>query len=83
MPSWTKPYTSSARCMHRLAPYEYLLSGRTRWLDIFGFSTALTVAQTAVASSGDYVRDKYGYEPATWPPIPEKEVEGAREGINI
>jgi len=54
-----------------LAPYRYLLPGsRLAFLDIFGFNTALTTAQTVVASSGDVLREKYGYEPATWPPRP-------------
>jgi len=52
-----------------LVPYQFLLPGsRLSFLDIFGFQSALTTAQTVVASSGDYVRDRYGYEPATWPP---------------
>lgn len=41
-----------------LVPYEYLLAGRLRWLDFFGFSTALRVAQETVAKSGDYAKEK-------------------------
>jgi hypothetical protein len=51
-----------------LVPYNYLLKGRFRFLDVFGFSTALSVAQATVAKSGDYAREKYGLESATWPP---------------
>lgn len=53
-----------------LEPYQYLLEGRLKWLDFFGFSTALNVAQRTVAKSGDYAKDKYGLESATWPPRP-------------
>ena len=53
-----------------LEPYAYLLSGRFGFLDIFGFKTALRVAQTTVAQSGDYAKQKYGLESATWPPTP-------------
>lgn len=53
-----------------LEPYAYLLSGSLSFLDIFGFSTALRVAQTTVAQSGDYAKEKYGLDSATWPPKP-------------
>ena len=48
--------------------YTYLLGGRTQCLDFFGFATALRVAQTTVAKSGDYAKEKYGLEGAIWPP---------------
>ncbi len=51
-----------------LVPYAYLLQGRLRFLDFFGFSDALGIAQSTVAKSGDYARDKYGLESAVWPP---------------
>lgn len=51
-----------------LVPYTYLLGGRTQCLDFFGFATALRVAQTTVAKSGDYAKEKYGLEGAIWPP---------------
>ena len=51
-----------------LQAYSYLLNGKLRFLDVFGFATALRVAQATVAQSGDYVKQKYGLESATWPP---------------
>jgi len=51
-----------------LAPYSYLLNGRFAFLDVFGFATALRVAQATVAKSGEYAREKYGLEAAVWPP---------------
>lgn len=51
-----------------LVPYGYLRSGPFRFLDIFGFNTALKVAQQSVAKSGEYAREKYGLESAQWPP---------------
>ena len=51
-----------------LVPYQYLRSGRLRWLDFFGFADALGVAQRTVAKSGDYAREKYGLDAAVWPP---------------
>ena len=51
-----------------LRPYAYLLKGRTRVLDIFGFASALSVAQATVAKSGTYAQEKYGLVGASWPP---------------
>ena len=51
-----------------LQAYSYLLGHRFKWLDFFGFGSALSVAQSAVAKSGDYAKEKYGLESATWPP---------------
>ena len=51
-----------------LKPYNYLLK-RFRWLDVFGFAGALEVAQTTVAKSGDYAKEKYGLDSAVWPPV--------------
>jgi len=51
-----------------LQPYNYLLE-RFTFLDVFGFSTALSVAQSTVAKSGDYAKEKYGLQSAVWPPI--------------
>jgi hypothetical protein len=51
-----------------LKPYAYLLHGRLQFLDVFGFGEALRVAQTTVAESGDYAREKYGLVGAVWPP---------------
>ena len=45
-----------------------LASDMTQCLDFFGFATALRVAQTTVAKSGDYAKEKYGLEGAIWPP---------------
>ena len=56
-----------------LVPYAYL-RGHFRFLDIFGFNTALEVAQQSVAKSGDYALQKYGLESAQWPP--QRPVEG-------
>jgi len=50
-----------------LAPYGYL-RGPFKFLDIFGFNTALEVAQQSVAKSGEYALQKYGLESAQWPP---------------
>jgi len=45
-----------------LVAYQYLLpDSRLKFLDIFGFQTALSTAQTVVASC----------KPAMWPPVPE------------
>ena len=41
-----------------LKPYDYLLKGRFQFLDMFGFATALKVAQSTVAKSGAYAREK-------------------------
>ena len=52
-----------------LQPYNYLLEDSPlRFFDFFGFCTALRVAQTTVAKSGDYAREKYGLVSAVWPP---------------
>jgi uncharacterized membrane protein len=55
-----------------LRPYSYLVDSKSPfgWLDVFGFSDALRVAQDTVAKSGDYARDKYGLDGggAVWPP---------------
>ena len=51
-----------------LKPYAYMLQGPLKFLDIFGFGTALSVAQRTVAESGEYAKEKYGLESATWPP---------------
>ena len=55
-----------------LEPYDYLTdkTSKLRWLDIFNFASALSVAQTTVAKSGDYVKEKYGLDAAVWPPRP-------------
>lgn len=68
-----------------LKPYQYLLKGRLQWLDFFGFGTALSVAQATVAKSGDYAKDKYGLEGATWPPKPQPkpEEDDGMESISI
>lgn len=42
-----------------LKPYDYLL-GPFKCLDLFGFATALRVAQDTVGSSGEYAKEKYG-----------------------
>ena len=47
---------------------SYMLNGSYRFLDFFGFGQALAVAQKTVAQSGDYAKQKYGLESATWPP---------------
>lgn len=51
-----------------LEPYSYLRNGPLQFLDVFGFTSALSVAQATVAKSGDYVKDKYGLDAAVWPP---------------
>ncbi len=53
-----------------LKPYDYILNhGRvSKLFDFLDFAAALRTAQSAVAKSGDYAKEKYGLEAAQWPP---------------